>query len=145
MIETRALMTFEVNVGKPVAIDAGRRYIPITGGKVSGTWEGIVVPGGADWQIIWPDGRIDLEARYALDLSGHGTVEVLSQGLRSGPPEALAALARGEAVDPSLYYFRTSMRFHTGAPGLARLNNLIALARGVRERDVVRLAVSEVL
>lgn len=145
MVETRALMTFEVNVGKPVAIDPGRRYIPITGGKVSGAWEGVVIPGGADWQIIWPDGRLDLEARYALDISGHGAVEVLSQGLRSGPPEVLAALGRGEAVDPSLYYFRTSMRFRTAAPGLARLNDLLAIARGVRERDLVKLAIYEVL
>ena len=87
-IETKPLMDFEVEVGKPVTIDAGaqgRRFIPITGGRVSGQWTGSVVPGGADWQIIWPDGRLDLEARYALDIDGHGLVEVLSQGVRHRP------------------------------------------------------------
>ena len=147
-IETRPLMNFEVEVGKPSAIDGGahgRRFIPITGGRVSGEYSGTVVPGGADWQIIWPDGRLDLEARYAIDLNGHGLVEVLSQGVRHGPPDVLAALARGDAVEPSLYYFRTSMRFRTAAPGLARLNDMIALAKGQRDKSVVKLSVYEVL
>jgi hypothetical protein len=147
-IETRPLMYFEVEVGKPSAIDSGdhgRRFIPITGGRVSGDYTGTVVPGGADWQIIWPDGRLDLEARYAIDLDGHGLVEVLSLGVRHGPPEILAALARGEAVDPSLYYFRTSMRFRTAAPGLARLNAIIGLAKGRRDKSVVKLSIFEVL
>ena len=147
-IETRPLMNFEVDVGKPVAIDGGdhgRRFIPIAGGRVSGEFTGTVVPGGADWQIVWPDGRLDLEARYAIDLDGHGLVEVLSQGVRHGPPDILAALARGDAVDPSLYYFRTSMRFRTAAPGLARLNAIIGLAKGRRDKSVVKLSIFEVL
>src|SRR5438876_187078 len=39
-----------------------------------------------------------------------------SFGLRHGPPEVLAALARGEAVDPSKYYCRTAPRFPTSGP-----------------------------
>ncbi len=147
-IDARPLMNFEVEVGLPSTIDAGdygRRCIPITGGRVSGAWSGAVVPGGADWQIIWPDGRLELEARYALDIDGHGLVEVLSQGLRHGPPEVLAALGRGEAVDPSSYYFRTSMRFRTAAPGLKRLNQIIAIAKGARDKSLVRLSVFEFL
>lgn len=147
-IETRPLMDFEVDVGKPSTVDGGaygRRFIPITGGRVSGEYSGVVVPGGADWQIIWPDGRLDLEARYALEIDGHGLVEVLSQGVRHGPPDVLAALGRGEPVDPSLYYFRTSMRFRTAAPGLARLNAMIAVAKGRRDKSVVKLSIFEVL
>lgn len=147
-IETRPLIELEVEVGAPSVIDAGahgRRVVPIVGGRVSGTLTGKVVPGGADWQVIWPDGRLELEARYALDIEGHGLVEVVSLGVRHGPPDVLAALGRGEAVDPSCYYFRTAMRFRTAAPGLARLNAIIAVARGVREKSVVKLSVSEVL
>lgn len=146
-IQTKPLMLFEVDVGKPVTVDGGehgRRFIPISGGRISGAWTGHVVPGGADWQTIWPDGRLDLEARYAIELDGHGFVEVLSQGVRHGPPEILAALGRGEAVDPSLYYFRTAMRFRTAAPGLMRLNAVLGVASGVRDRSVVRLTVCEV-
>ena len=43
------------------------------------------------------------------------------------------ALARGEAVPPSAYYFRTAVRFTTGAPAWAHLNGLLALAVGGRE------------
>lgn len=144
----KSLFTLAVDVAPPVVVDAGehgRRYIPITGGTVSGAYTGKIIPGGADWQILWPDGRLDLEARYVLDIDGHGAVEVLSQGLRHGPPEILAALARGEPVDPSLYYFRTAMRFRTAAPGLQRLNAIIAIAVGRRETSTVHLDVSEVL
>jgi hypothetical protein len=44
----------------------------------------------------------------------------------------LAALARGESVDPSKYYFRTAPRFETSAPQYAFLNRLIAVASGDR-------------
>jgi hypothetical protein len=37
-----------------------------------------------------------------------------SFGLRHGPPEVIAAIARGESVDPSTYYFRTTPRFEAG-------------------------------
>jgi len=140
------LMTLEVEVSPPVSVDAGahgRRVIPITGGRVSGAYTGRVLP-GADWQTIWPDGRMELDAHYVLDIDGHGTVEVISQGVRHGPPEVLAKLARGEAVDPSLYYFRTSIRLRTAAPGLSRLNAVLALATGERRVSLVVLQVFEI-
>ena len=143
-LESRLIATLEVEVAPPVTVDAGshgRRVIPITGGRVSGDITGKVLPGGADWQTIWPDGRMELDARYVLDIDGHGLVEVVSQGLRHGPPDVLAKLARGEIVDPSLYYFRTSIRFRTAAPGLAQLNAMLAVAKGAREKSLVRLSV----
>src|SRR5260370_699093 len=64
---------------------------------------------------------------------------------RSGPHEVIAALARGEAVDPSRYYFRTVMRFETADPALAWLNRILALGTGAREKLAVRLDVYEVV
>ena len=52
---------------------------------------------------------------------------------------------KGEAVDPSLYYFRTCMRFETGDKSLDWLNRVIAIARGQREKNAVKLDVYEVL
>jgi hypothetical protein len=143
-VSSEPLMTLEVEVSPPLTVDGGalgRRLIPITGGRVSGNLTGKVLPGGGDWQTIWPDGRMDLDARYVIDIDGHGQVEVISQGLRHGPPDVLAALGRGEAVDPLLYYFRTSMRFRTSAPDLLHLNALLAIAKGAREKALVRLTV----
>jgi hypothetical protein len=65
--------------------------------------------------------------------------------LRHGPPEVLAALARGDKVDPALYYFRTVMRFETADPASDWLNRILALARGERAAQSVRLDVHEVL
>src|SRR5262252_592971 len=72
-------------------------------------------------------------------------VLVRSDGLRHGPPEVIAALARGEAVEPSRYYFRTVMRFETADPALAWLNRILALGTGARETLAVRLDVYEVV
>jgi hypothetical protein len=143
---TRPLITLEVEVGTLVHVDTnpnGRRFIPITGGRVEGSLSGKVLP-GADWQTSWPDGRLEIDAHYALEIDGHGIVEVSSQGVRHGPPEILAALAKGGPVDASLYYFRTSMRFRTAAPGLQHLNAMLAIAKGAREKGVVRLTVFEI-
>lgn len=143
----KPLMTLEVLVGPPVQVDGsdhGRRFIPITGGIVGGGLAGVVLPGGGDWQTLWPDGRMDIAAHYVLDIAGQGTVEVRSEGLRHGSPQVLAALARGESVDPSSYYFRTSVRLRTAAPALERLNRLLALAVGERAADRVRLSVYEI-
>ncbi|XXX77495.1 DUF3237 family protein [Sorangium sp. So ce134] len=140
------LMTLEVAVDPPVTVHPslpGRRFIPIVGGTVAGGLEGRVLPGG-DWQTIWADGRMDISAHYILDIAGHGTVEILSEGVRAGPQEVLAALGRGEAVDPGLYYFRTAIRMRTSAPGLLRLNAVLALAVGERLADRVRLTVYEI-
>jgi len=54
-------------------------------------------------------------------------------------------LARGDAVDPALYYFRTVMRFETSDPAVDWLNRILGLARGARDKTAVRLDVHEVL
>ena len=69
---------------------------------------------------------------------------VTSEGLRHGPPDVMASLARGDNVDPRLYYFRTVMRFETADPAAGWLNRILGLARGQREARSVRLDVYEV-
>lgn len=141
------IMTFRVDVGTPIAIGGspgnGRRYVPILGGEVSGRYKGRILPGG-DWQIVMPDGRLEIAARYIIEIDG-ALVEVQSDGLRHGSPEALARLARGEDVDPKEYYFRTCIRLRTGAPALARLNTRLFIAYGARQASVVELEIHEVL
>ena len=122
-----------------------RRIIGILGGTVRGRkLQGRILPGGADWQIIRTDGAADIQARYTIETDAGARILVNSEGLRHGPPDVLAALARGENVDPSLYYFRTVMRFETSDPAVDWLNRILALARGQREALAVRLDVYEV-
>jgi hypothetical protein len=123
-----------------------RRVIDILGGTVEGPkLKGKILRGGADWQIVRTDGVADLRARYTIETETGGCVLVNSDGLRHGPPEVIAAIVRGETVDPNLYYFRTVMRFETADPAAAWLNKIIAIGQGAREARTVRLAVYEVL
>ena len=123
-----------------------RRVVNILGGPVTGAkLNGRVLPGGADWQIVALDGSIDLHARYTLESDAGALIQVDSKGMRHAPPDILARLAEGEDVDPSLYYFRTVMRFETAHPTTDWLNRILALARGAREKNAVRLDVYEVL
>ena len=123
-----------------------RRIIDIHGGTVSGArLNGRVLPGGADWQFIRNDGVADIQARYTIESDAGARILVSSEGLRHGPKEVLERVMRGEAVDPSLYYFRTVMRFETSDPAVAWMNRILAIARGQREARAVRLEVFEVL
>ena len=123
-----------------------RRFVAITGGTVSGPkLNGRILPGGADWQIVRSDGAADIHARYMIETDKGARIAVDSRGLRHGPPEVLDKLARGDKVDPALYYFRTMMRFEAADPALDWLNRILALARGAREARGVRLDVYEVL
>jgi Protein of unknown function (DUF3237) len=123
-----------------------RRVIDIRGGSFHGArLSGRVRAGGADWQTVGDDGAARLDARYTLETDGDALIQVHSQGLRHGPPEVLRRLAAGEAVDPAQYYFRTVLRFETGAPALDWLNRVIAVARGVRLPRAVELEAFELL
>ena len=123
-----------------------RRVIDITGGRVHGPrLKGRILSGGTDRQIIRADGVTDLKARYSIETDAGARILVNSDGLRHGPAEVLAAIARGEPVSPTLYYFRTVMRFETADPACEWLNRIIAIATGAREQRAVRLDVYEVM
>ena len=122
-----------------------RRVIAITGGSFRGEkLSGRVLAGGADWQVIRADGVAELEARYTLETSDDALIYVRNFGYRHGPADVLARLAAGEAVDPSLYYMRTTPRFETGAERYRWLNRLICVATGARRAASVELELFEV-
>lgn len=149
LISSAPIFTIEATLAPMMNLGATprgeRRIIGITGGTVAGPkLRGRVLPGGADWQIVRPDGAAEIQARYTIETDGGARILVNSEGIRHGPPDVLAALARGDNVDPSLYYFRTMMRFETSDPAVDWLNRILALARGKRETLAVRLDVYEV-
>jgi hypothetical protein len=143
------LMAISAEVGELVNMGAApfgeRRVVYITGGAFAGPLLRGDVMAGADWQVARRDGALELDARYALREARGGLVQVISQGLRHGPPEVLARLARGEEVDPASYFFRTFMRFETGAAELAFLNTTLAVATAVRHARRVELRCFKVL
>jgi hypothetical protein len=146
-LNARLLMHLAVEVGELTPIGHGpvgeRRVVAITGGRFEGEggWRGRVLAGGADWQLLRADGVLEVDARYVLEDEQGARVQVVSQGLRHGPPEVIAALARGETVDPARYYFRTALRFDAAAAALQHLNRVVAVGLGARDARLVRLTV----
>jgi hypothetical protein len=133
---SRLLMMLQVFVAPPQKLGAvphGTRIIaPITSGTFEGPRLRGKVLGGGDWTISRSDAVLELDLRITLETDDGALIGMSSFGLRHGPAEVLAALARGETVDPSKYYFRTAPRFETSAPKYAFLNHLIAVASGNR-------------
>ncbi len=144
------LMTLEVAVATPQKIGAAphgvRAVAPIAGGSFEGPrLRGKVLPGGSDWTLLRGDGVLELDLRLTLETSDGALISMTSFGLRHGPSEVIAALGRGELVDPSRYYFRTAPRFETSAPQYAFLNRLVAIAVGDRRASGPIYSIFEVL
>src|SRR5262245_28378977 len=119
-----------------------RRYVPLRGGTVAGPeLNGRIVDGGVDWQVQRADGVLEIAAHYVIRADDGGLIEVQSDGMRHGPPEVMARLARGDDVPREAYFFRTLMRFQTGTPAWSHLNKVMALAVGQRLANLVVLDV----
>jgi hypothetical protein len=118
----------------------GRRIVPITGGVFSGPQlHGLVLPGGADWQVLRSDGTAELEARYTLRTDDGVLIYVRNHALRHGPPDVIAALAAAKPVDPARYYFRGATFFETGDARYAWLTKHIVVCTGEREPAAVKV------
>src|ERR1700734_2871004 len=107
-MNSRLLMMLEVVVASPQKIGAvphGMRVTaPITDGHFEGPrLRGRVLAGGGDWTLLRGDGVLELDLRITLETDDGALIHLASFGLRHGPPEVLAALARGESVDPAAY------------------------------------------
>jgi hypothetical protein len=148
---TRPLMKLEVVVPPPQKVGAvphGTRVIAsITGGVFEGPkLRGKVLPAGAgDWTLLRSDGVLELDLRLTLQTDDSALIFMSSFGFRHGPPDVLAAIARGETVDPSQYYFRTAPRFETSVPRYEFLNKVIAIAWGDRRPGGPIYTIEEVL
>jgi Protein of unknown function (DUF3237) len=138
----RLTLTLEVRaeVGEPTEIGEisglRRRMVPITGGTFEGhgglAIRGRVRPGGADWQLIHPDGLTEADARYLLETDRGETIAVRNRGLRHAPADVMRRLLSGERVDPALVYFKSTPVFETAAPELQVLVRSIFFGVGER-------------
>src|SRR5258705_12583878 len=149
-MNSRVLMRLRVGVPPPQRVGAvahGARVIaPIASGSFEGPrLRGKVLPCGGDWTLLRPDGVLELDLRITLETDDGALIGMSSFGLRHGPAEVLAALSRGEPVDPSEYYFRTAPRFETSAPQYAFLNRVMAIASGDRRAGGPIYSIEEIL
>jgi hypothetical protein len=133
------LARFTVDLVAPVwelgeTSDLGRRrIIPITGGRIEGPClNGVILNNGADWQVVTHDGLALIETRYLLELDDGALCYLQTRGYRHGPPNVMAQVVAGEAVDPGLYYFRISLAFETASARYGFLNRTLCIGSAMR-------------
>ena len=150
-MDTRLLMTLRVQVAQPTDVGqvpyGTRRIARLTGGDFEGPrLRGTLVPGSsADWLLLRGDGVLELDFRATLRTDDGALISMKSFGLRHGASEVLAALGRGDLVDPASYYFRITPRFETSHPKYAFLNRIIAVGTGDRRAEGPIYTIHEVL
>lgn len=135
-----------IEVGEPVDLgevtDGHRRMVPILGGTFSGPeLSGQVIPGGADHQILRSASLTELDAEYAMETDRGERIHVHNRGIRAGDPADIAALVRGEQVDPDRIYFHSIPRLATASPRLRWINERLFVASGDRRPGTVELDV----
>jgi hypothetical protein len=150
MPELKHFCDLKIDVATPLEMGQGprgkRRIIPIVGGTITGErLRGRVLNLGADWQTVFDGTTAELDTRYALESHDGAIIEIRNFGYRFGPPEVVAALGRGEEVDPALYYMRTNPRFETGDPRYEWLNRTMFVGTGARRAQSVHVSIFEVL
>jgi len=124
-----------------------RRIVPVSGGMFIGErFKGIVLPNaGADWVLVRNDGSVQLDVRLTLKTDDDALIFMTYRGIRHSSPEVARQLMRGEKVDPSEYYFRTTPLFETSHDKYEWMNNIVCVAVGERLAGEVRYRVYEIL
>lgn len=130
MITSRHLMRIDVELGETLDIgpvpEGHRRVIPITGGTFEGArLRGRVLPGGADWNLVRPDGTVYLWARYTLQTDDGTLIMITNDGLQPGSPEVMARILAGQPIDMANWYAKTRPSFEVTAGKYDFLNSRV--------------------
>ena len=124
-----------------------RRIVPVSGGRFVGDrLKGIVLPNaGADWVLVRANASVQLDVRLTLQTEDDALIYMSYRGIRHSSPEVSQRLMRGDKVDPSEYYFRTTPWFETGHDKYEWINNIVCVAVGERLVSEVKYKVFEIL
>jgi hypothetical protein len=149
-VTTRELFVMRLDV-KPYQVigptpGAIRRVGLVPGGTFAGDRiSGTVLEGGNDWQTTRADKATTLNVRLVLKTTDDALIGMTYLGIRHGPPDIIARVDKGEAVDPALYYFRTTPRFETASEKYDWMNRITAVGLGYRAAKGVIYSVFEIL
>src|SRR5258705_3551529 len=128
-LSTRSLFVMRLDVRKLQnggATPSGSRRIGVVpGGSFEGErLSGEVLDGGSDWQAVRTDGATTLNVRLVLKTKDEALISMTYRGIRYGPPDVMARIDKGEAVDPTSYYFSfVDSRHDIGDRKSTRLNS----------------------
>lgn len=145
-------LAFEIRVKVSSPLTVGyvnsgvRRIVPILGGTVCGPkLNGKVLPVGADFQLLYQNGRSFLDARYAIQANNSSFIYVVNKGIRRGSQEDMDRLARGEHVDGGRLYFHTTPLFEAGSDEYMWLMENVFVSNCIRNPDSVIITVYQVV
>lgn len=151
MIQTRPLFQISLSVLKIEDLGAtplgARKIAAVAGGSFKGDrLQGTVVaPPGGDWLLLRNDGVLCLDVRLTLKTDDGALIFMAYKGMRHGPKDVIDRVNKGEAVDPSSYYFRAAPVFETSSEKYGWLNRALFIATGRREATGPIYEVFEVL
>lgn len=137
---TRLLWTADVAIGERQDLGQGplgaRGIIPILGGRFEGApgfegFHGVVLPGGADRQLLRADGVKELDALYEMQVHD-GTVLTIRNRVMidETDPTARYALSRIQVIAPSGPWAWLSRRLIVGTLESARPLRAAVIIRG---------------
>jgi Protein of unknown function (DUF3237) len=109
------------------------RIVPELGGSFAGPkLKGEVLPGGAEWLLLRPDGVKQMDVRITLRTNDGELIYTTYRGVDTASPEVAERLARSETVDPSEYYFRIQPLLETGSQKYGWMNQIVSVGFGKR-------------
>jgi hypothetical protein len=122
-----------------------RRIGLIQGGTFEGDRLAGEVLSGNDWQTVRDDSCTKLDVRLVLRTTDEALIVMTYTVLRAGPPDVMERLDKGEAPDPSTYYFRMVPMFETSAKKYDWLNRIVTVGIGDRLAEGPVYSIFEVL
>ena len=125
----------------------GRRVYPVSGGSFEGSrLNGTVSPLiGSDLLLVRTDGTFQQDVRLLLVTGDDAQILMTYRGVRRASAEVDQRLSRGDIVDRSEYYLRTTPYFETSSERYGWLNSIVAVAQGGRVPGGVIYEIHEIL
>jgi hypothetical protein len=137
-------MEIQTEPARVVAFAGGRKAVAMIGsGTVSGRITGRVLPGGADWFVIDPNGVGHVDVRLMIEVDGGEFIDVAYDGKLVMPRGGWRRLSSGEDLPPDEVYFRTALRFVAADGDYGWLNSILAVGVGAMGPGWVRYSVHE--
>ncbi len=87
----------------------------------------------------------EVDVRITVRTDDGALIYIYYRGVTNASPEIRERIQKGEDVDPSEYYFRTTPIFETGSEKYSWLNKIICVGVGKTELKRVRYNIYQIL
>jgi hypothetical protein len=144
------LMTYRADLKPPVDVGQGpagsRQIFDVTGGQFEGPrLKGKLLPSGADWLLLGPDGVGRLDVRGTLETDDGARIYLQYHGILVMNEKIAKSMAEGAETQYGDSYFFTQPRFETGDERYAWLNSIVAIGEGRTVPNAVEYRVYQVV